>query len=153
MLIENTEARVIHIQCGYLTNSEGTGSASYTNLIPGINDVEDAVWSACKGYAGTREHLGSGALVERGLSPVKNVGLTAHDPSKALAIIKDTFKVDLLREWLEVEKRHQVIDAIKAQIELMGKVPETPKVEPTPEPTPEPEKDHKSAKKGHGKRR
>jgi hypothetical protein len=119
MLIENTQARLIHIQTGYVKNGE-VGTAQYLSVMPGINDISDDTWLAALEYDGAKEHVACGDLVERAESPKQDGGLEAMDVVKALEVIKNTFKCDMLQVWLAAEKRTPVIAALDAQIKLMG---------------------------------
>ena len=102
----------------------------HVTLLPGVNEVEDAVWAKAEPSA---KNLVDAGLVEPkpGVS-VKN--LWKHNPHEAVALVKATVDRKLLEGWAETEKRRPVLDAINGRLD-----------EITPKPS-----DKKAGKKDEG---
>lgn len=90
------------------------GDVAY--LWPGANEVDPKVWASFKSTVVVKAHLDAGDLVETDAEDLKGLGVEA-----ALALVKDTLNVDLMRKWRESETRPKVQRGLDAKIAEMVK--------------------------------
>jgi hypothetical protein len=57
-------------------------------------------------------------------------GTEGRAAASAISLVKDTFNLELLNEWLNTEDRATVVKAINDQVELLTKEPEDEEEEP-----------------------
>ena len=95
MLIENTEPCARQVGEIY--------------LIPGVNQIDKKEWE---------RHLDNG--YKRSIDKLLNVGILRIEPDEkvTIALVKKTYKVDILEEWLS-EAKGPLKGAIKKQIDMM----------------------------------
>ena len=103
--------------------------APILRILPGVNEVTDADWNKVRSTLSTK--IDDGMLLEIGtvtkkgdkevVSPKKFHDFVA---AEAVAIVGETYDVELLEKWRKLEKRDEVRLAIVNQIEEMKKRPE-----------------------------
>lgn len=122
MLVKLNDNRVVMVPA--------TEGAPMLRLIPGINEIPDAQWSAVK--KSLEAKLASKKIEEVGATTAKGKGQNAPDVtvgktikdlsfSEAESIIKQTLDVNLLETWKKGEERQDVRLAILNQIDEMQK--------------------------------
>ena len=122
MLVKLNDNRVVMVPA--------TEGAPMLRLIPGINEIPDAQWSAVKKSLEVK--LASKKIEEVGAITAKGKGQNAPDVtvgktikdlsfSEAESIIKQTLDVNLLETWKKGEERQDVRLAIHNQIDEMQK--------------------------------
>ena len=89
-------------------------------LLPGINEIEDAVWKTLKKQKGVAKLIAKGNLLEKA-APAKDnkkagKGLAKYGADEATYIVEETFDKVLLGSWLKIETRSVVKTAIEAQL-------------------------------------
>lgn len=80
-------------------------------LMPGTNEVDAALWKEAKKIKVVRHKLEDEEFLEM-------TGTTLADlkGTKAKEVIRDTFDRDLLKKWLDMEKRPGIQAAIQEQL-------------------------------------
>lgn len=115
MLINNTQAHVKNIHGRII-------------LPPGVSDVDPRVWDDAttvtvkggekKNHPMIQHWLDAGEIVVQNKSE-KRQSLSDLTVKSAVALVEQTLTADLLKLWSETEKRKGVVDALKAQLELL----------------------------------
>lgn len=106
MILQNTTAWILH-------------APGIPAIIPGANDVSDDAWRKAKSNPVISGWVESGWIKEQEAQSL--AGLKANE---AIALVKDTFSMELLGKWLEEEQRKTVIEAIEAQMKELERKPE-----------------------------
>lgn len=115
-MVENKEARVLGPTITQEQWPEGFNGVLV--LKPGINVLDEAVWEkACKTKF-VKRRLGK-TLIERG--KIEDKGLAKTPILKALELVKGTYDIKQLEEWLESETRAKIGKAIVKQLEILNK--------------------------------
>ena len=119
MLVKFNKPRVLGILDGRI------------RLIPGLNDVRDALWAEAKLDSSIKAKMEDGELEEIGVPSVQGGSPNSDDavgtllsmkPKQAESMAKDTVDAELLNKWLEEEKRPRVAAAIKAQLAELSNI-------------------------------
>lgn len=110
ILVENKEARVL----GPVI-PEALG---FLQLKPGINVVPEEQWKPASQTKFVKRRLGN-TLIERG--KIEDKGLAKTPALKALELVKGTYDIRQLEEWLESETRAKISKAIVRQLEILNK--------------------------------
>lgn len=109
--IRNNEARLVTI-----------GGDPAIVLMPGENMVEDQAWDKAKKIAVVRHMLAAKQIEEvrtiAAATPAE--ALSKLSPAQAAKLVGETNDLALLGEWQKVERRAPVVEAIKAQIEIVN---------------------------------
>ncbi len=84
-------------------------------LEPGINPVIKAQWDKALEVVTVQAMIEEGALKEMG--PTPNGTLRELSEEQAFPIIKETFSLKLLNQWLAEEKRPKVVASLKRRLE------------------------------------
>ena len=109
MIIENTAARVISIGIG------GSAQAKDVDLMPGVNDVSDAVWKVAAKHPAIVGMLKDGVLrVDE-----SKADLAEMTAAEAIKLVAKTFDRALLELWGEMDKRTSVVSAIQDQLKTI----------------------------------
>lgn len=92
-------------------------------FLPGIQEIEDAIWKDLKQQKGVKTLIAKGDLVEKA-PPAKdnkkgNKGLARYDAEEAAFIIKETYDKRLLTDWLKIEARTVIKTAIEDQLKVV----------------------------------
>lgn len=87
-------------------------------LLPGVNEVDPKAWEAFISNPAQRFLLESGELevVEEAKTLADLAKLSVKE---AIAMVKETFRKDLLDRWAEAEERKTVLDAIEKQYDAL----------------------------------
>lgn len=91
-------------------------------LKPGINDVPGPKWDEAKKKRGVRRRIDDGVVVEltNGVeSSDEQTALAEMRVGEAVEVIKKTFDVNLLKNWLDSDHRAGVTKACRKQIDLI----------------------------------
>ncbi len=121
----------------------------YASLLPGHNEVDDDKWKAMKETTRATKHIDAGNLVEvfeevvdenvrrrrsssaddkeEKKTAKKIKKLTKMTPKKAREIVKDTYVLDTLEKWLDMESRDEIRAVIHSQIEMINNPKKNPK--------------------------
>ena len=109
------------------------GAQTHVTLIPGYNDVDDAIWRRIQRHV--QKYLDKGAMEiefrkevdedsDSGQYEIIGVSIRRVKPKKALDMVRGCFNLDTLNLWqqggradYEVEVRDEIRAAIKDQIE------------------------------------
>lgn len=85
-------------------------------FIPGVNDVSPDGWALCKKDSEIAKLLEDGVFEEFEESKEASKDLSTFVEKKAIALVKETYDLDLLKAWKETELRAKVFKAIESQI-------------------------------------
>lgn len=141
--VVNTQPRLLHLPDAVRTSSgpEGpriAGVGTGKSLQPGGNNVPRAAWEAAKGqpygealrrtrdgHKEVRTWIRLGWLKEEGdvsqpEGPQAPTSLLSYSPPVAIAMAEGEDDSDVLMRWLKVERRPEVQEALKRQIESRG---------------------------------
>lgn len=101
-------------------NIKGLGMPDGTiNLMPGVNEIALAEWDKVKSHPVVAFWLKEGEI-EVVSDPKKPLPPFGEIPmAEALALVNETFRVDLLNEWRANEKRGGVLAAIEEQLKII----------------------------------
>jgi len=117
MLVEYTRANVfsVHLSTGV-----------FVRFIPGVNEIEPALWEQIQKHPTVAQIIGGGFLKalnepEKGLS---DPGLSGLNTKEAIAVVKKTVDADLLKKWALIDNRKAVSAAIQEQISAVDLKPE-----------------------------
>ena len=100
----------------------GKKDGQFVMLKPGVNELDKSDWDEFKVHSVIVDLIKSGELEELEVQlkeEEKKTDLSKMNPSIASKLIKDTFDRDLLKSWLESEKRSPVVKSLKAQLEKL----------------------------------
>lgn len=124
LLVEYSKVNIF-----FINYVDGGGSIK---LMPGVNEVDSDKWALVANHPLLPARFKSGDLKwipGNGPDDVKGKpDKVAENPiSKmtqvdAIEIIKKTVDIEVLKRWAEIEKRAQVVKAIKEQIKKIGPV-------------------------------
>ena len=89
-------------------------------LLPGINEVDDKMWTECEKHPNVKLNIDEGNLVVHdkptGDRKQKTEGLMQYDVREAKRIVKNTFDKDLLGKWAKMDNRQVIQTEIETQI-------------------------------------
>lgn len=103
MLINNKYSYILHLP-------------EAITLMPGMNEVDSKKWDKVKDLPLVQARIDSEQLIIKELKDGETHILSSLDAKGAIKIVKETFKKELLDDWLTKEKRQNVIKAINEQI-------------------------------------
>lgn len=118
-LLEHTQPRVFRI--GGLV------------LLPGVNEVDSEAWLKAKKHPFIESAFDDGDLRwvpgrgpddVKAKQPVEAYPLKGMPVKTAIAVVKKTPSIAVLEGWKKVETKKEILSAISAQIEEIGKVEE-----------------------------
>jgi hypothetical protein len=115
----------------------GVSNLSLPNKAPrnivfkvGINKVENEVWAELVKIQLIKSAIDAGELVVTVENDDEDVvSLKELTQNKAMAVVKATFDIELLKKWQENESRVIINKAIDSQLKLMDLSPEKETVE------------------------
>lgn len=89
-------------------------------LNAGMNTIPVSKWEECKKIALVVEHYlknGIFKVIEESVS--KENPILGLSTAKAIATVQATFDPDMLKDWLGSEKRSEVVESIRDQLEMI----------------------------------
>ena len=105
MLVNNKTKRIITVPLKNGTNNR---------IMPGVNNVGAELWKQIAPQIKNKLESGEIEDVEDSVKTTNDFeeGLARYNPVNAKGLIKETADEEILREWLETEKREDVKGAI-----------------------------------------
>lgn len=117
--VNNTEPNLKNIGLPQAPDKAGVDQAAAVKLFPGWNEVDVGIWERAKTNPIVQHWIKEKILVVEGDAKTPADAIGDLDNAEAVALVKDTTRVDLLRSWQAQEQRGDVLQAILDQIELI----------------------------------
>lgn len=117
IILRHNGENLFHLGYGTGKDNGGFATSAHFTLMPGVNEIPGEVWEKVKAHPVVIHHMkGRKPMfeLERGLKKGEQA-LAKMSVEDALEFIGDTWRDDLLSEWLASEKRAKVRDALQAQ--------------------------------------
>ena len=116
MLVKWTKSNVLTV----CLKGKNPREITTVQILPGVNEIDDAMWKRMLDHQGLKHYLSDSSLVER-KGPSKDnkksgKGLTRFGIDEAKELIGETLDKLLLAAWKEDESRADVLKAIDKQI-------------------------------------
>ena len=117
MLIEYTKPNVLNLP---LTGKDGV-SEGHVMIVPGINEVPKTSWGRCAELPKVKRLIDAKELtvILANDDTDEVFAISTVEVKEAVKVVKKTWNIILLEDWLAGESRSGVTKAINAQIKLV----------------------------------
>lgn len=110
-LVNYTQPRYLTVAFAIANNQ-----LQHVTLYPGINELTDSDWKRVKAHPVVADIIEMGHILEVSKRPGDEATLKKMSQEDAVSLVQDTMSVELLKKWLNEEKRPLVLRTISMKL-------------------------------------